>query len=176
MKLSMMQYDPARDYGSVYRLFTDPDVNPLILFKPDHNDSVSFRKWLDESLCTTMNDFMVFYQEKEFLWIAYSYQFSPLDGHCRFTSAVQPEFQNTGVGALIAFQFLDHMFKHYPLRKIYFHVYSYNQHSLDCVRMLTDREEGILREYHYYDGAYHDLHIFAVTRQQFAERRPAHLK
>lgn len=170
MELTMRHYDPARDFGCVYRLFVDPQTNPLILFKPDHNDVCSFQKWLDGALSSTINDFFVFYNGKDFVGFAYSYQFMPLDGHCRFSLAVAPEMRNVGCGALISFAFIRHLFDSYPLRKIYFHVYAYNTESIACAKSLMGREECVLKEYHYHKGAYHDVYIFAVDRRMYETR------
>lgn len=170
VELSMQYYDPVRDFGEVYRLFVDPETNAQILFKPDHNDVHGFEKWLNDSLHHSINDFMVFYSGKTFVGFAYSYEFRPLDGHCRFTLAVRPEFRAQGLGGLISVQFLRHLFVSYPLRKVYFYVYAYNTDSLACARALVEREECILREHHYHDGTYHDVHVFAISRQVYDQR------
>lgn len=167
MDLAMLHYDPARDFGSVYRLFVDPDTNPLILFKPDHNDTTAFQKWFDDALRTAMNDFFVFYHGNDFVGFVYSYQFTPLDGHCRFSVALVPRMRGTGCGALISFRFLQYLFDNYPLRKIYFHVYAYNTDSMACAKTLAGQPECILKEYHYHKGAYHDVHVFAINRRMY---------
>lgn len=170
MDLMMRYYDPARDFGHVYRLFVDPDTNPLILYKPDHNDVTAFQKWLDDALRTSFNDFFVFYHDHDFVGFAYSYEFAALDGHCRFSLAVTPEMRGAGCGAIVSFRFLQHLFDSYPLRKVYFHVYAYNADSMACARALAGQEECVLKEYHYHKGAYHDLHVFAVDRRMYDTR------
>ena len=65
MRLKMCNYVAGADYGEVYRLFTDPLVNPMILNKPDHNSMGVFSKWLDRHMETDFNDFMVFRTEND---------------------------------------------------------------------------------------------------------------
>jgi RimJ/RimL family protein N-acetyltransferase len=164
----MNHYVAGADYGEVYRLFTNPSVNPLIINKPDHNSMGAFSKWLDRHLETDFNDFMVFRTEEEaFVGFAYSYDFHALDGHCLFTVAVKPEYQMTGGGGMIALQFLEYLFKNYNLRKAYIHVYGNNAHSRRCAEAFGFQLEGTLQEYRFFDGKFEDLLIYAVTRQGF---------
>jgi len=164
----MRNYVAGADYGEVYRLFTDPDVNPMIINKPDHNSMGVFSKWLDHHLETDYHDFMVFRTpEEEFAGFAYCYEFHALDGHCRFTVAVKPDYQMTGAGGIIALQFLKHLFMNYNLRKVYIHIYGYNAHSRQCADAFGFRLEGTLREYRFYNNRFEDLLIYAVTREGF---------
>lgn len=168
MNLKMCNYVAGADYGELYRLFTDPSVNPMIIIKPDHNTMGVFSKWLDRHLETDFNDFMVFRAENDdFVGFAYSYEFKGLDGHCQFTVAVKPEYQKTGAGGFIAFQFLEYLFRSYHLRKVYIHVFLRNTHSLRRVQAFGFCLEGTLKEYRYYDGDFDDLLIYSVTRQGF---------
>lgn len=168
MKLNMRNYIAGADYGEVYRLFTNPSVNPLIINKPDHNGMNIFSKWLDRHLETDYNDFMVFHtSEDEFVGFAYSYDFHGLDGHCLFSVAVKPEYQMTGSGGMISFQFLEYLFKNYNLRKVFIHVYGNNVHSRQCVEAFGFALEGTLREYRFFDGKFEDLFIYSITRQGF---------
>lgn len=168
MKFNMRNYIAGADYGEVYRLFTNPSVNPMIISKSDHNSMNTFSKWLDRHLETDFNDFMVFHaSEDEFVGFAYSYDFHALDGHCLFSVAVKPEYQMTGSGGLISFQFLEYLFRNYNLRKVFIHVYGNNIHSRQCVEAFGFALEGTLREYRFYNGKFEDLLIYSVTREGF---------
>lgn len=168
--MEMQYYDSQRDFGEVYRLFVEPNTNELIIFKPDHNDMTSFRKWFEDALVRYINDFMVFYQGKEFVGFAYSYDFSALDGHCLFTIAVKRAYRNSGSGALICARFLQYLFKNYPLRKVYAHVYEYNKDCISCMYDSGIKAECTFKEYHYHNGVYNDMIVFAIERSIFNER------
>ncbi len=166
--LKMCNYISGSDFGEIYRLFTDPSVGPMIINKPDHNSMTVFSKWLDRHLESNFNDFMVFRtDENEFVGFAYSYEFHGLDGHCQFTVAVKPEHQRSGIGGILAIQFLEYLFQNYNLRKVYIHIYGNNIHSRQCAEMFGFQVEGSLHEYRYYNGKFEDLLIYSVTRPCF---------
>lgn len=168
MKLNMKNYVSGVDYGEIYRLFTNEDVNHLIINKPDHNDMGSFQKWFEGKLSNCFNDFKVFRnKDGEFVGFAYSYDFNPLDGHTLFSVAVVPKYQNIGVGAILTIDFLCYLFKTYNLRKVYIHIYDFNEHSLSCAKNFGFQKEGELIEYRYYNEKFSNLFIFSTTREQF---------
>lgn len=165
--MKMRYYNANRDFGEVYRLFTNTEINHLITCRPYHNDTISFEKWLNTELTKGINDFMVFYEENTFLGFAYTYDFYALDGHTRMTVAVKPEYITSGVGCLIATNFLQYLFKTYTLRKVYMNVYDYNNNSINAISRLGLYEESRLKEYHYYDDKYCDLVIFSISKEQY---------
>lgn len=168
MQLKMRNYIAGADYGEVYRLFTDNTVNALIIDKPDHNSMGVFSKWFDRHLETDFHDFLIFSTlEDDFVGFAYSYEFRELDGHCLFTVALKPEYQGTGVGSFVAFQFLRYLFATYNLRKVYIHIYGSNSHSLRCAKASGFRLEGVLKEYHFCGGKFDDLLIYSISRDGF---------
>ena len=168
MELNMRNYVAGADYGEVYRLFTHMSVNPMIINKPDHNSMTVFSKWFDRHLETDYHDFMIFTtSEEQFVGFAYSYEFQELNGHCQFTVAVKPEFQMTGVGGIISIKFLNYLFAHYNLRKVYIHIYEHNVHSRQCVESFGFCLEGTLQEYRFYNGEFENVLIYAVTRERF---------
>ena len=168
MKLNMRNYVAGADYGEIYRLFTESTVNALIINKPDHNSMGVFSKWLDRHLETDFHDFMVFStSEGAFVGFANSYEFHELDGHCRFTVAVKPDFQGTGAGGFVGVQFLGYLFTNYNLRKAYIHIYEHNLHSRQCAEAFGFNLEGTLKEYRFYGGMFNDLLIYSISRDGF---------
>lgn len=168
MNIHMRYYVSGEDYGEVYRLFTNPNVNPLIINKPDHNSMSVFSKWFERNLESVFHDFLIFRTDSdEFIGFAYSYEFNGLDGHCLFSVAVKPEFQSTGVGSIAAIKILNFLFDNYNLRKVYIHIYGNNAHSIECVQAFGFRLEGKLVEYRYYKNQFVDLLIYSISRSDF---------
>ena len=64
-------------------------------------------------------------------------------------------------------RFIGDLFAAYPLRKVYALVYGYNRESLRSNLQAGFVEEAVLRDYRYLDGAYHDCHILALTRESY---------
>ena len=165
--MEMRYYNANLDFGEVYRMFTNKDLNYLIICRPYHNDTISFEKWLNEALVNKINDFMIFCEGKEFLGFAYAYDFSSLEGHTKITVAVKKEYINSGLGSLITTKFLEYLFKRYTLRKVYMNVYDYNNNSINALKSLGIKEESRLKEYHYYNNKYHDLVTFSIDKNQY---------
>lgn len=162
--ISMMFYMDERDYGNVYRLFTDPTVNGNIMSRPEHNDFHSFKKWFLDALSSKFNDFFVFYDDNEFIGVSYTYDFRLLDGHCCLTTAIRDRFQGLGLGVRCTLMHLRHLFDTYPIRKVYLYVYKNNNGSLRSINDAGFVEEAVLREYHFTGGHYEDAVIYSIDR------------
>lgn len=168
MRLSMQNYVPGNDYGEVYRLFTEEGTNSLIINKPDHNAMNSFSKWLDRKLDEGINDFKVYRDEGgAFVGFAYSYDYQAMDRHCVFSVAVKDQYQNIGIGGIIAISFLRFLFSHYDLRKVYIHVYGNNDMAQKCADQFGFVLEGTMTEYKYSNGSYVDLKIYSISHDAF---------
>lgn len=165
--MEMRYYNANKDFGEVYRLFTNNEINYLITCRPYHNDTISFEKWLNTELTKNITDFMVFYDKNTFLGFSYMYEFNALDRHSRMTVAVKPEYISSGVGCIIALKFLEYIFKMYTLRKVYMNVYDFNNNSIKAITGLGLKPEARLRKYHYYDDHYCDLVIFSINKKQY---------
>ena len=167
--IDLQHYRDDRDYGSVYRLFTDEHTAGNIMNKPDHNDFQSFKKWLIDMMAGVANDFYVAYDGEEFVGVAYTYGFRLIDGHTRLTVAVRPDRQGAGAGAEITALVLRRLFGSYPLRKVFLEVYGDNGRSLISLGDAGLEPEAVLREYRFRDGFYEDLLIYSVTRERFRD-------
>lgn len=164
--MEMRYYNANMDFGEVYRIFTSKKLNHLIVCRPYHNDTISFQKWLNSSLVDQINDFMVFTDKDQFLGLAYSYEFHPLEGHTRMTVVVKEDYISSGIGCIIATKFLEYLFKTYSLRKVYMNVYDYNNNSIKLLQKLGLTEEARLKEYHYYNNYYYDMIIYSISRNE----------
>ena len=168
MNLRMLHYDPKRDFGEIFRLFVNVDINSAIMNRPDRSNAYSFEKWLNEALTGQINDFFVVWDRKKFVGLAYSYDFTALDGHTAITIALDGGFQNTGIGAVVAARFVRYLFDSYSLRKVYMRVYAYNKRSIAAIKRFGLSEEAVLKQHRFYKGCYHDLIIFSITRDEFS--------
>lgn len=167
--IDLRYYRDDRDYGAVYRLFTEPRINGNIMNKPDHNDFQSFKKWLLDCISERFNDFFVVYDSEVFVGVAYTYDFRLIDGHTCLSIAVRQEFVGTGVGAQMALAVIGRIFRDYPLRKVFMEVYSDNERCYESLNDAGLRNEARLKEYRFRDGRYEDLLIFSVDRENFRD-------
>lgn len=101
------------------------------------------------------------------LGYVHNYDFSLIHGTCQLALYIVPEHRGTGIGAAAALQFMDRLFKAYPLRRLYSTIYDYNKESLRSNLDAGFEEEGALRDYRYYNGRYYDLHYLSMTRERY---------
>jgi len=102
--------------------------------------------------------------------VIFSYDYHRSDGHLSTTIFVDPEAQNGFIGVEAGILFYDYLFRWFSLRKIYSRVYGYNKRCLNFLKKGGFHEEGRLREYRYYDGVFHDVHVLAIDRESFFKR------
>jgi RimJ/RimL family protein N-acetyltransferase len=88
----------------------------------------------------------------------------PEDGSTQVTALLEEGHTGHGGGMVATALLVDWLFRSLPLRKVYLKVYGYNGAVVRILRKLGLAEEGVLREDRYWDGAYWDLHVFALYR------------
>lgn len=101
-----------------------------------------------------------------------AYQPDHANGHCRVAAARFIPSATAGRHVLRgAMLLLDHLFRGWPFRKVYFEVPEYNlpQFSSGIGSLLT--EEARLDDYLYLDGRYWSMCFLAITREHWASER-----
>ena len=93
------------------------------------------------------------------------------DGWTRVTALVQEENLGRGAGVIGAFLFMEWLFQTLPLRKMYHEVFGYNENVIGMWRKVGLTEEAVLKEDRYWNGAYWDLHVFALYREAWPKVR-----
>lgn len=137
----------------------------------------AFEKWITDKLNHTYHDFFMIQDSSgQTLGFTFSYEFFQYDGHCKFTVCLYEEYQNMGYGAIAGINMLDYLFEKYPLRQVITSVFNYNEASLSVNRKSGFVEIGTFPEYRYYNGEYHSLHLFAITKEVFYKRNSKFLK
>ena len=166
-------FDMERDLDDVFALYQDRQIQPLFAQMVPITSKAEFVDWLDDALRNAYHDVWVVRASEtgELAGFAFSYDYHPFDLHCKICLCMAPAWRGTGAAAFVGMAFLESLFRAYPLRKVYALVYGYNAESLASNRAAGFEEEGVLREYRYLDGAYHDCHVLAMTRERFLERR-----
>lgn len=132
-------------------------------------DFENYRSWLENRLEYDFHDFYMIANDANTIAYGYvhNYDFSLINGNCKLVVNILPEYQDLSIGSIAAFQFIDKLFRQYPLKKVYSTVYSYNRKSIENNIAAGLTEEGIISDFRYYNGKYHGLHIFSITREDF---------
>lgn len=78
-----------------------------------------------------------------------------------------PARWNGGVGADALAQLVDHLFHQLNAHRVEFTAASYNRQMMSMLVKGGFTLEGVLRDFHFVDGQYHDRTIWSILRHQF---------
>ena len=171
----LVPVDLREDLPCLYAMMTGEDQY-LFSTKLCFHSMDSFGHWLQDHLGNHFHDFYMVRlasagdMSETTIGYVHNYDFSLIDGHCKLSVYIQPAYRQTGLGGIAAALFMQRLFAEYPLRKLYSAIYEYNAESLRSNLAAGFQEEGVLRDYRYYNGAYHDLYYLSITREQFQSR------
>lgn len=166
-------FDPQRDMEPIFRLYQDPQEQALFAQRVPITSVDEFAEWFGTNMRTSYHDFHVVEDPSaghRMAGFVFSYDYHPFDLHCKVCLYTVPAYRGTGLAGVMGASFIDELFAIYPLRKVYALVYDYNGASLQSNLQAGFVEEGVLRDYRYLGGSYHDCHVLALTREAFYER------
>jgi RimJ/RimL family protein N-acetyltransferase len=103
--------------------------------------------------------------------LVFDYERAPEDGYSKVTTALDEASTGHGVGVIATVLFWEWLFQSLPFRKLYMDVSGCNQVVVRMLRKLELVEEGVLKADRYWNGAYWDLHMFALYRESFPKVR-----
>ena len=168
-EILLIPYDHRLHLDPLYRMMMTPDEQALFMSSGRCNSLKEFDGWIQDRLRHTYQEFfMIGYpEENSVIGFLYASDMRIKDGHCKMGVYIVPSKRDIGVGAQATIVFLNYLFKFNPLRKVYTEVYDYNTASIQNHIDAGFQEEGLLKGYRYFDGKYHDLHIFSIDRQYF---------
>ena len=175
--MSFITLDTIGKEDDLRYLATSFAANDQALFStrvPTHTPEV-FRSWLDQRLRSSFPDFRMIRMigadnSVTTIGFVHNYELSLIDGHCKIVVYVDQLHRGTGLGIRAAVLFVGYLFEIYSLHKVYSMVYSYNEQSLSSCLAAGFTEEGVLKEYRFNHGTWHDLHVLSLTRSDFENK------
>ncbi|WP_412734057.1 GNAT family N-acetyltransferase [Halalkalibacterium halodurans] len=78
------------------------------------------------------------------------------------------DYVGEGLATLACKQLIDHAFNDLGLRKVEINVATKNSKSKAIPEKLGFKQEGILRNYEYLNGEYHDRVIYGLLKEEWA--------
>lgn len=75
--------------------------------------------------------------------------------------------RNSGFGRQAVNLTLKYGFDYLNLHRISLLVKTYNKQAIGCYEVCGFQEEGILRDYFYFNGEYHNAYIMSILREEF---------
>lgn len=88
----------------------------------------------------------------------------------------EPEQWNLGSGADALAMLVDYLFHQLNAHRVEFSTASYNKHTMSILTKGGFVLEGVLRDFFFLDGMYHDQTIWSILREEFFEGAAAFAK
>lgn len=95
----------------------------------------------------------------------YSHTFKKVDGYLFVTTFITKAYQRKGYGAEAFAAFVNYLFSHHAIFKVYLEVYEYNRESLLVMRGAGFSEEGRFKGHRLIDGKRYDVIRLAIYRE-----------
>lgn len=170
-RVFLRPFDYQKDLEELYHYMSDMERQKLFSHKFQIHNLPDFQGWLNEKFHRLYHDFfMVENSRGETIGFTYSYEFFPLDGHCKFALCLWERYEKTGYGAVAACRMLDYLFTYYPLHQVFATVFDYNGQSLSANLNGGFIQVGELPRYRFYNGKYYSLHYLVMDRERFYQR------
>lgn len=159
------------DLPFLFRLWADPTRTQLWLRARPVLDEAGFHQaWRNMSNNLFGAKFII-ESAGQPAGLAFDYDRTVEDGWTKAITLLRPESIGSGAGAIATTLLMDWLFSSLPLRKVYHEVYGFNSNVLGMWRKLGLEEEGVLKADRFWNGAYWDLHIFALYREGWLQIR-----
>jgi diamine N-acetyltransferase len=159
------------DMPFLFRLWADPCRYHLWMRGRSIYDEAGFQQtWAAWTTGMIAAKFIVTSGDRP-VGMVFDYERALEDGWTKATTLLQDESVGHGIGVIATALFMDWLFGCLPLRKVYHEAYAYNAPVVRMWRKIGLTEEGVLKADRYWNGAYWDLHIFALYREAWPKVR-----
>lgn len=99
--------------------------------------------------------------------MTYTYNANMVDRFTYLCVYLSPEHTRKGIGPEAGYLVAKYLFSYFGFRKIYAEIFAYNAASLKSSLRNGFREEGCLKSHRWFGDRYWDLHILAITEEDF---------
>jgi RimJ/RimL family protein N-acetyltransferase len=159
------------DLPFLFRLFADPSRCHLWMCGRRVYDERGFHEaWSAWTTDMIAAKFIVTSADRP-IGLVFDYDRKLEDGYTKVTSLLEEGSTGHGGGVIATALLVGWLFQTLPLRKLYMEVYDYNSAVARMLRKAGFTEEAVLKEVRFRDGAYWDLHVFALGRAAWPEVR-----
>jgi RimJ/RimL family protein N-acetyltransferase len=159
------------DMPILFRLFADPGRSHLWMRGRQVYDERGFHHaWIAWTADLIGAKFIVESAGRP-AGLVFDYDRALEDGYTKVTALLEEGSTGHGGGVIATTLLVSWLFQSLPLRKVYMDVYGYNPAVVRMLRKLGFAEEGVLKGVRFWNGAYWDLHVFALAREAYPEVR-----
>lgn len=154
------------DLDSIYSVMSDPTEQHNLNTVVNTNTKERYKDLLSERLHSTYEDFKIIEVGDEFSGFVAAYDMQEHNHHVMALIYIAKKYRNGSLG-LVGIQYMNWLFRHYDIFKVYTEVYSYNLNSIKYHKHFGFVEEGRLEGYRYFCGKYWDVIYYSMSKDAF---------
>lgn len=164
--MRLVNYSPEKDFELLYLFFSNDENLAKISFPVVIRNRQEFDEYFKMKLNTSWREFRILeVGDGKHVGFAFSHDHSA--NHAYLSVGLFDQFQHSGYGAILAMLMLRYLFDSYPIEHVFQNVFAYNKESLELNRQGGAELVGTLPRIRFYQGDFHDMHIFATSRDRF---------
>lgn len=168
--LKYVPYSEDRHSKQIYEILSSDETQQMLYDTLVVRSYSRFSDWMTQNFKGYWHDyFVVETKSRTILGFVYSYEFNFRNDTCKICICINMRYREYGIGAIAGSWFIEYLFNHYPLRKIYAEVFDFNASSLNMAKEFGFQEEGCLRDVCWHQGDWHDQYILSMERTSFAK-------
>lgn len=153
-----------RDAAQLYQLISNAQTE-LLPAQTGWLNETEFRHWLAEQLGGSFHELYVLEEpEGAIVGFALAYDYRVYDGHCLLRMYAAADVEQAVWADVLRL-----LLREYPLRKLFLEAVSTDKRQLALAYDLGFSKEMTLPEYRYQDGAYRDVFVLSLYRENAAE-------
>ena len=160
----------AQDSSYIFDLVKNHADMSILLGNSRFNNFEEFCHWLEDRMLGYFHDFFIIEdnsdsETRKRQGFVLSYDYRVYDSHCKIYG-----YFESGIGKIALKQFMNILFREYPLNKIFLVITDINVVLLDTAQILGFKQEAVLCKNKFVNGKYHDLLILSLYSQYIGER------
>jgi RimJ/RimL family protein N-acetyltransferase len=171
-RLRLRRVDPVRDLDDRYRWMTDRETTRWLGMRPALLSRDSIRAWLEQSAKSTEGsvEFAIETKDGKHIGGCSLRDFNHTSRSAEFAIVIGEE-RGKGYGTEVTRLVIDVAFGYFNLNRLWLTAYEPNVAAIRCYEKAGFVKEGILRDFVYLEGQYHNAVMMAILRSDWEKER-----
>ncbi|WP_256297429.1 GNAT family N-acetyltransferase [Haloarchaeobius salinus] len=158
------------DAAFVTEALNDPEVRvPLGIAEP--KNETQHEEWIEEQVSSDEGFNLLVVADDEPIGVINSNWLSERHGHAVMSAWLAADAQGQGYGADATSTFVDFLMNERRMQTVRAEAFAFNEASNAMLQSIGMERVGSIPNWAFVDGEYHDSHIYAVTAEQWRNRR-----
>jgi RimJ/RimL family protein N-acetyltransferase len=162
------------DLPAIHAMRNNADLEGLVYGAPIPHSMAELEAHFDAELATPADqrsDYrFVIDQDGAVVGRSDLFDIDRVSGTARIGVTIDTGHQDAGIGTETVMVLLRYAFRDLGLRRVWCDILADNRRSIRMCEKCGLREEGLLRQHYWYDGAYRDAVVMGILREEWEAR------